>query len=130
MSDEQKKCSCGSSGKVMIYACSGGSNVGQLANEAAIELARSGKGSMGCLAGLAAHVPTMLHNAKAADMLLVIDGCGVKCAGKAIEQAGLTGFESVVITELGVKKNYELRGDRERLPELIKEISARLDALR
>lgn len=35
----------------MILACSGGSNVGQLSNQAAIELTQEGFGKMFCLAG-------------------------------------------------------------------------------
>lgn len=130
MSDEKPKCSCGSSSKVIIYSCSGASNVGQLANEVTIELARAGKGSMGCLVGLAAHVSTMVQNAKAADQVLVIDGCGVKCGRKALEHVGLSDFASVVITEMGVKKNYDLRADREKLSELVEQISAMIRTAR
>lgn len=130
MSDEKPKCSCGSGSKVIIYSCSGSSNVGQLANEVTVELTRAGKGSMGCLVGLSAHVSTMGQNAKAADALLVIDGCGVKCGRKALEHIGLTNFDSVVITEMGIKKTYELRGDRDKLPELFEKISARLKPVR
>lgn len=37
---------------VMIYACSGGSNTGQIANDAAKQLEREGVGKMGCTMGL------------------------------------------------------------------------------
>jgi uncharacterized metal-binding protein len=43
---------CGPGGTVMILACSGGSNVGQLANQAAVELTQEGFGKMFCLAGV------------------------------------------------------------------------------
>jgi len=36
----------------MILACSGGSNVGQLSNQAAVALTREGFGKMYCLAGV------------------------------------------------------------------------------
>ena len=39
----------------MILACSGGSNVGQLSNQAAIELTHEGFGKMFCLAGIGGH---------------------------------------------------------------------------
>lgn len=130
MSDEKPKCSCGNGSKVIIYSCSGSSNVGQLANEVTVELARAGKGSMGCLVGLSANISTMVQNAKAADALLVVDGCNVKCGSKVLERAGLTGFDSVVIVEMGIVKNHDLRGDREIMPELFGRISARLAAMR
>ncbi|MDD1772313.1 MAG: putative zinc-binding protein [Methanomassiliicoccales archaeon] len=126
MTTERPKCSCnGGSTGLLIYSCAGSSNVGQLANEVAIEMARSGKGSMGCLIGLGAHVSTMVQNAKAANRIMMIDGCGVRCGMKALEHIGLTNFDSVVITEMGIKKNCDLKGDRDKLPELVKLISGR-----
>ena len=124
MTAEKPKCSCGDGALgLVIYSCSGASNVGQLANDVAVEMVRAGNGSMGCLVGLSAHVSTMVQNAKAANRILVIDGCGVKCGRKALEHVGLTNFDSVVLTEMGVKKTYDLKGDREKLPELVKQIS-------
>ena len=40
----------------MILVCSGGSNVGQLANQAGIELTQEGFGKLSCLAGVGAHL--------------------------------------------------------------------------
>lgn len=36
---------------VKVFACAGGSNVGQLTNSAAVEVTKEGKGKMYCLAG-------------------------------------------------------------------------------
>jgi uncharacterized metal-binding protein len=47
---------CVPGGNVMILACSGGSNVGQLANQAAVELTQEGFGKMYCLAGIGGHL--------------------------------------------------------------------------
>ncbi len=46
--------SCVSEENIMILACSGGSNVGQLSNQAAIELTREGFGKMFCFSGIGA----------------------------------------------------------------------------
>ena len=43
---------CTPNGNIMILACSGGSNVGQLSNRAAVELTKEGFGKMYCLAGI------------------------------------------------------------------------------
>ena len=48
--------SCGGEQTVLLMACSGGSNVGQLSNEVARQLTVEGKGSMSCLAGVGGHV--------------------------------------------------------------------------
>jgi uncharacterized metal-binding protein len=46
--EEKKKCMCGCS-DVRIVACSGASNVGQIANQAAIELAKEKVAGFICL---------------------------------------------------------------------------------
>ncbi len=49
--EEKKKCLCSSS-DVRVVACSGASNVGQIANQAAIDLAREKVAGFFCLAGV------------------------------------------------------------------------------
>ncbi|GAH74214.1 unnamed protein product, partial [marine sediment metagenome] len=56
---------CCRSGKtVLIYACSGGANVAEVADRAARELSSAGKGAMFCLAGLGADIQGMVQTAK------------------------------------------------------------------
>jgi len=104
---DNENCLCKSS-KVLIFSCSGGSNVGQLSNQAAVDLTRSGKGRLFCLAGIGAHVSTMIESAKAGDLLVAIDGCPVKCAAKTLEHAGLYPEVSLVITDMGIEKSPQL----------------------
>jgi len=123
MSSKQKPgCSCNGTPGVTVYSCSGASNVGQLANEVAVRMVELEKGSMGCLVGIGAGIPTMLLNAKAASGILMIDGCGVCCGKKILQGAGIEKFHSVVLTEMDVKKNYDLRGDREQVDRLVETI--------
>ena len=49
--EEKKKRLCGSS-DVRVVACSGASNVGQIANQAAIDLAKEKVAGFFCLAGV------------------------------------------------------------------------------
>jgi uncharacterized metal-binding protein len=93
---------------VLILACSGGSNVGQMANMAAINLTREGKGKMYCLAGVGGHVDGIVESCKGASQLVVIDGCPVACAKKACEQAKVPISKYVEVTSLGIEKNYSL----------------------
>jgi uncharacterized metal-binding protein len=46
----EDKCLCESS-EILIFSCSGSSNVGQVANLAALKLTQDGVGRMFCLAG-------------------------------------------------------------------------------
>ena len=54
---------CCSNHNTMILACSGGSNVGQLANQAAIDLTREGIGKMFCLAGIGGQLSGFIQSA-------------------------------------------------------------------
>ncbi|MGE4274580.1 MAG: putative zinc-binding protein [Candidatus Methanomethylophilaceae archaeon] len=119
-------CGCGG-GLTIIYSCSGSSNVGQLANSMAVELSQSGMGSMGCLAGIGADVNTMVLNAKAAERVVMIDGCGVLCGLKSLQKRGIENIQSFVVTEMGVKKNFDLSSDREALRSLNGKVKASLD---
>jgi len=97
---------CGAEGKTrIIYACSGiGSNVGQLANAAACQLAREGFAGGSCLAGVGGGIEKLVGMGKAADERVVIDGCPVACAKKIMEDKGLAIDRYILITELGILK--------------------------
>jgi uncharacterized metal-binding protein len=92
----------------LIFACAGSSNVGQIGNQTAIQLARDGIGRYFCLAGIGAHVPGMIESTKAGKVLVAIDGCAVSCAKKTLEHAGFRIDEHVQVSELGIEKNHDL----------------------
>ena len=107
-------CCCG--GKtVMLMACSGGSNVGQLSNEVARRLTVEGKGLMFCMAGVGGQVPNIVQQTKDAERVIVIDGCSVACAKKAMELAGCTEFEWVDLTATGIEKTKDLELEPEQI---------------
>lgn len=88
----------------LLFACAGGSNVGQVSNDAAIALEGSGVGQLFCLAGVGGHVEGIVNRAAGAGCTIAIDGCEVACARKTLEAAGIDPTHHVVITELGVEK--------------------------
>jgi uncharacterized metal-binding protein len=95
---------CSQNGDVMLLACSGGSNVGQLTNQAAVELTREGFGKMYCLAGVGANLKGFVKATGEAPEILVLDGCPVGCAKAIMENAGLPMGAYLVVTELGIEK--------------------------
>jgi uncharacterized metal-binding protein len=97
---------CCSARKTLIFACSGGSNVGQITNEAAKKLDQEGLGSFYCLAGLGARLDGFIANAQGADEVIAIDGCPVACARKILEAAEVPISTYVVATELGIEKGH------------------------
>ena len=104
------KCTCGGN-PVIVLACSGASNVGQLANEVAKTLSNGNDFKMSCLAGIGARIPTIVENAKAAQKVVIIDGCPVACGKKAADMAGVDFEDHIIITEMGMKKSYDLEID-------------------
>jgi len=98
-----EKCSCQPS-EVLLLPCSGGSNCAQIAHQAAVRLAQAGRGKFFCLAGIGGHVKGLIESAKAAKVLVAIDGCPTSCARKTLEHAELPPQIHLIVTELGIEK--------------------------
>ncbi|MDH7508914.1 MAG: putative zinc-binding protein [Methanomassiliicoccales archaeon] len=115
---KQEECLCGG-GPILVYACSGGSNVGQITNEVAKMLAMSGRARMSCAAGIGGHVSGIVESARAAETSVVIDGCHLACAKKSFEHLGLKPAIHVVVTDLGIKKSYDLNSMQKEEVDLV-----------
>jgi uncharacterized metal-binding protein len=109
---------CVPGGNIMILACSGGSNVGQLSNQAAVELTQEGFGKMFCLAGIGAHLGGFVQSAKDVPRMVAIDGCPQGCVRKTLEHAEIPMKSYVVLTELGIEKNKELSLTRDDIDKV------------
>jgi uncharacterized metal-binding protein len=101
----KKECACNPE-ETIILPCSGGSNCGQIANQAAINLDAQGIGKVFCLAGIGAKLPAFLEKAKAVKNIIAIDGCQVACAKIALENAGLKPSAWVCVTDAGITKSH------------------------
>ncbi|MDR7869090.1 MAG: putative zinc-binding protein [Sporomusaceae bacterium] len=98
----------------VFFACSGGSNVGQIANEACRQLTADGHGEMSCLAGVCAHVNGIVKFAKAS-RVVAVDGCGWNCARKTLEAAKVPVCHHFVLTDWGIERKPELLPDKEEI---------------
>ena len=107
---------------VLLYACSGGANVAEIADRACRELMFAGAGTMFCLAGLGAGIQEMIQTARDADVNLVIDGCPMDCAKKVFEKAGLTNYQYVKVTDLGIEKVKGVRCTQEQVDTVIAKV--------
>jgi len=88
---------------VLFYACSGAANVAEIADHAVREMAAAGHGAMFCLAGVGAGIQGMVQTAKDADLNIIIDGCPLDCGKKIFEQAGITNYMQITVTDLGIE---------------------------
>ena len=97
----------------MLLSCSGGSNVGQLSNQAAIELTQEGFGKFYCLAGIGARLAGFIQTAQKTSDLIIIDGCEIGCGKGIMNQAGVSFENYLVLTDMGIQKNKNFNLNRE-----------------
>ena len=97
-----KNCMCEETG-LLVFPCSGSSDVGELSDRVGRTIAKCGQAKMFCLAGIGAHIPGMIESAKAAKKVISIDGCPVSCAKKTLEHAGFK-VEAYNLKDLGFEK--------------------------
>lgn len=95
-----------SNSKPVIYACSGCSDAGKLADRMTRQLTREGLGELSCLAGIGGRVKHLVAVAERAERILVIDGCPINCARHTLELAGVRRFEHLALHELGLRKGH------------------------
>ena len=124
---ENKKCACGSS-DVRVVTCSGGSNVGQIANQAAVMLAKEKVAGFFCLAGIGAHIKGMVKSGKEADLIISIDGCPVQSAARTMQHAEIEPAIQIIVTELGIEKSHELVVDEKICTKVVEKVKEELAA--
>jgi uncharacterized metal-binding protein len=89
----------------VVYACSGCSDAGEIADRVARQLTRAGVARMSCLAGIGGRVKSLVTTAEKAERILVVDGCTLNCAAHTLKLAGFNKFDHLELHTLGVKKN-------------------------
>lgn len=88
----------------IILSCSGASKLGDITDKLARKLSNDNSYKMSCLAKVAARDKTLL-NLLQANETLVIDGCNIECAKKIMEEAWLTNYRYVKLTDLDFVKD-------------------------
>ena len=96
-------CSCGSSEKCTVFACSGAADLGQASDLLARKLHSNDIRQMKCLAFVSAGITEMIDSVRNTN-LLVIDGCALDCGKKTFEKNGLNNFKHLRLTDLGYEK--------------------------
>ena len=115
---------CGAAPR-LIFACSGAADVGQISDLAARKLTSEGAGKMFCLAGIGGRVSGIMETTRAASAILAIDGCPLDCARKTLEEAGLTRFEHLRLSEMGMEKGKS-PATEEQVAKVVSQGKARL----
>lgn len=90
----------------VVYACSGCSNIAQLANRVAIDLDRDKHAEMSCIAGVGGGVPTLVKTAKSDRDIIALDGCQLNCVQYCLAQHDVEATHAYTLTDYGIKKRY------------------------
>ncbi|BFM12510.1 putative zinc-binding protein [Simiduia litorea] len=90
----------------LIYACSGCSNVAQLANNVAVNLDRQGLAEMSCIAGVGGGVKSLVKKAQAGRDIIAIDGCPLACTKACLSTAGVEPTHYIQLADWQYKKRY------------------------
>jgi uncharacterized metal-binding protein len=88
----------------VVYACSGCSDAGELADRIARQLTRDGAAEMSCLAGIGGRVKPLVNRAASAERILAIDGCPLNCTRHTLELAGFKNFDHLELHKIGMRK--------------------------
>ena len=88
----------------VVYACSGCSDAGELADRIARRLTQEGAAQMSCLAGIGGRVRSLVSKAERAENILVVDGCPLNCAAHTLRLAGFQKFDHLELHKIGVRK--------------------------
>ena len=105
--------------RVVIYACSGCSDAGELADRTARALSQNNVGEMSCLAGIGGRVKPLMSKAQKAGHIVAIDGCPLNCSRHTLEQAGFSSVHHLELHRLGFRKGH-CPPTEERLAILVK----------
>jgi uncharacterized metal-binding protein len=90
-------------GTGIVLACSGASDLGELTDKVARKLRDNKMYTMKCLAMVAADDKAFIETLKTTDTI-VIDGCNVDCGKKIMEEAWLTNYKYIRLSDLGYVK--------------------------
>ena len=90
--------------KPLVYACSGCSNVAQLANDLAVVLDREGSAQMSCIAGVGGKVKQLVKVAQSGRAILAVDGCPLNCVKQTLATVDVVPTWHIELTTLGYKK--------------------------
>lgn len=91
----------------LVYACSGCSNVAQLANRVAVSLNRERLAEMSCISGVGGGVDALVRVARSGRTIIAIDGCHLHCSKACLARANVTADHHITLSGIGLRKRYD-----------------------
>ena len=93
-----------SDNKPLVYACSGCSNVAQLANDLALILNMKNLAEMSSIAGIGGNITELVKTAQSGRSILAIDGCPLNCVKQCLATINVVPTWHIELTMFGLKK--------------------------
>jgi len=116
----------------LVYSCSGCSSAAQMTNWLALQLDRTGRAEMSCIAGVGGDVPSLVRKATSGRPVIAIDGCALECARSCLARHGMEPAVHHRLNDVGVRKRFGEDFDPEQashaLTDLLTVIDERLPA--
>ena len=109
----------------LVYACSGCSNVAQLANQVAVQMDRRGYAEMSCIAGVGGDVPKLVKVARSGRRIIALDGCPLACVRNSLARHGVIPDQYHQLGEYGFRKRYHTDFEPQEAEQLMHRIIAR-----
>lgn len=111
---------------VLIYSCSGTSNVAQLANYLAVRFDRAGIAQMSCIAGVGGDVPSLVRTATCGRAVIAIDGCVLGCTERVLAAKGVRPERIVRLHERGLRKRHHVDFSEQECEQILHNVLAEL----
>ncbi|GGB99302.1 hypothetical protein GCM10011352_26850 [Marinobacterium zhoushanense] len=113
----------------LVYACSGCSDVAQLANDVAVRLDHQGKAEMSCISGVGGGVQALVRVARSGRPIIAIDGCPLHCTAACLANCEIEPDEHVRLYEQGYKKRIGRKADADEVAKVAAHVEALIEIL-
>lgn len=114
---------------MLVYSCSGASNVAQLANYIAVRLDRSGILKMSCIVGVGGDVRSLVGTATSGQPMIAIDGCPLSCVERTLAAKGVTPDHVIRLHEHGLRKRHHTDFPDQEREQVLREVLAEIAPL-
>lgn len=113
----------------LVFACSGASNLGQLANGIAVRLDETGFAEMSCAEAVGIEAGAPYAAALSGRPVIAISGCPLACADRLLVEHGVTVTSSVQLENRGVLKAKHVAVNAEESERIYDEVVSELGAV-
>jgi uncharacterized metal-binding protein len=107
-----------------VYACAGASNVGMISMDLTIALHKANRYKMGCSVCIGAGDCNCTDIEESTNRKhLLIDGCKTGCLKKMFDNKGISNYNHVIITQMGIAKEPTFDYEKSIIAKLLNKLT-------